>query len=107
VPPGTTQAAIAARLNNEGVNAFAAARFGDASAKFREAVARVPEAIYFFHLCLSLEHEGKFDEALTACNAVPLQTPPADLASRADAEIARIKEQARQQGIVLQPRSVD
>ena len=34
-----------------------------------DAVARVPEAKYFFNLCTSLLQEGKFGEALTACNA--------------------------------------
>jgi hypothetical protein len=91
------------RANNDGVDAFAAGRFGDASAKFREAVARMPEPIYFFHLCLSLYREGKLGEAMTACDAVHHQspTPTADLAARADTELARIHDEAHRQGIQL------
>ena len=52
-------------------------KYGEAAKKFREAVARVPEAKYFFNLCTSRLQEGKFDEALTACNAVEQEQPDA------------------------------
>ena len=89
-------------MNNDGVEAFAAGRFGDASANFREAVAREPQPIYFFHLCLSLDREGKLAEALTACDAVHHQSPTPDLAARADVELNRIRDEAHRQSIQLQ-----
>src|SRR5437762_9317683 len=48
-----SQVTIAANVNGEGVAAFSANNFGVASAKFIEAVARVPEPAYFFNVCLS------------------------------------------------------
>jgi len=90
---------IAARANNDGADAFAAGRFADASAKFRDAVAREPAPIYFFHLCLSLYREGKFTEALVACDAVHRRSPTPELAARAEVELTRILDEAHRQGI--------
>src|SRR5215213_2104061 len=64
-----SQADVAAKLNEEGKELMYAGKYPEASAKFREAVARVPEPKYFFNLCTSRFQEGKFGEALTACNA--------------------------------------
>src|SRR5262249_28721620 len=99
---GDSQVDVAARANNDGVGAFAAKRYGDASMKFKEAVARVPEPRYFFHLCLSLYQEGKFNEALVACDAVHHQPATPDLGARADTELDRIRAEAHRQGIDLQ-----
>ena len=63
------QAEIAAQLNEDGKNLMFAQKYAEASAKFADAVARVPEAKYFFNLCLSRYQEGKYGEALTACNS--------------------------------------
>ena len=52
-----------------------ASKYDEATAKFRDAVARVPEAKYFFNLCTSLFQEGKFGEALTACNSAAQEQP--------------------------------
>ena len=64
-----TQAEIAARENEEGKSLMFDGKYPDASAKFQNAVARVPEAKYFFNLCTSRFQEGRFGEALTACNS--------------------------------------
>ena len=64
-----TQAQIAERENEEGKELMFANKMAEASAKFQDAVARVPEPKYFFNLCTSRFAEGKFGEALTACNA--------------------------------------
>ncbi len=60
-----SQADIANRENDEGKELMYASKYPDASAKFRDAVARVPEPKYFLNLCASLYQEGKFGEALT------------------------------------------
>ena len=48
-----SQAEIAAKLNDEGKELMYGGHIAEASAKFAEAVARVPEAKYFFNLCTS------------------------------------------------------
>ena len=96
-----SQADIAAKLNDEGKDAMYAQNFGQASSKFREAVARVPEPKYFFNLCTSLFQEGKFDEALTACNAVGNNKPIPELQAKTDKLVGRIKDEAKTQGLEL------
>ena len=98
-----SQADIASKLNDEGKDAMYAQNFGQASSKFREAVARVPEPKYFFNLCTSLFQEGKFDEALTACNAVGNNKPIPELQAKTDKLVGRIKEEAKAQGLELHP----
>jgi hypothetical protein len=98
-----SQAEIAARLNDEGKTALLAGEPATASAKFREAVARVPEPSYFYNLCLSLYQEGKFGEALTACNAVENNDPTPALAQKTTKLMERIKAEAKRQAIQLEP----
>jgi hypothetical protein len=94
-----SQAEIAEKLNAEGKTFLFSNKYAEASAKFRLAVARVPEPGYFINLCTSLYHEGKFGEALTACNAVGNNNPSADQRGKADKLTNRIKEEAKAQGI--------
>jgi hypothetical protein len=94
-----SQAEIAEKLNGEGKTLLFSNKYAEASAKFRLAVARVPEPGYFINLCTSLYHEGKFGEALTACNAVGNNNPSADQRTKSDKLTARIKKEAEAQGI--------
>jgi hypothetical protein len=98
-PPAkkTTQAELAAHLGHQAEQLYAKASYADASSKLREAVARVPEARYFYNLCASLFMEGKYSEALTACDAVDRQSPSAELRQRTDGLLARIRDEARNQ----------
>jgi len=98
-----SQSEIAARLNDEGKTALLAGEYAKASGSFRSAVARVPEPSYFFNLCLSLYQEGKFGEALTACNAVENNEPPPALAQKTTKLVERIKDEAKRQRIRLEP----
>jgi len=100
-----TQAEIAARENDEGKQLMFAdpPKYAEASAKFQDAVARVPEAKYFFNLCTSRYQEGKFGEALTACNAVEKNGASEELKGKTLKLIDRIKDEAKAQGIDLQP----
>jgi tetratricopeptide (TPR) repeat protein len=101
-PPGTgSQAEIAARLNDEGKNLMYSGQYEAAGRKFREAVARVPEAKYFFNLCTALFQEGKFGEAMSACNAVARNQPTADQQRKTDKLLEKIREFAKEQGIDL------
>jgi len=70
-----TQAQIAAKLNQEGEALLAQGDYAGASAKFREAAARVPEARFFGNLCLSLTAEHKHAEARAACDAYAKLSP--------------------------------
>jgi hypothetical protein len=98
-----SQAEIAAKLNEEGKELMFGNKFAEASKKFQEAVARVPEAKYFVNLCLARFQEGKFDEALTACNAVDLNNPTEAVKAKADKLIEKIKESAKAQNLELHP----
>ena len=98
-----SQAEIAAKLNEEGKTLMFANKFAEATAKFRAAVARVPEPGYFVNLCTSLFQEGKFGEALTACNAVANNNPSADQRAKADRLTARIKDEAKAQNVSVEP----
>jgi TolA-binding protein len=102
MPADGAQVAIAARLVEEGRKLLAQKQYANATMKFREAVARVPEAKYFFHLCESLYQEGKFSEALVSCDAVRRSSPDSDLERKTRAQIQKIEAAARAQGIQLQ-----
>ena len=94
-----TQAEIAWQLNEDGKKLAVATKYADASAKFRDAVARVPQPPYFYNLCFTLYSEGKFSEALTACSAAKNLEPPAALVEKVENLMAHIKFEAHQQGI--------
>ncbi|HEU0034072.1 MAG TPA: hypothetical protein VFQ53_25770 [Kofleriaceae bacterium] len=98
-----SQAEIASNLNEEGKQLMYGQKYAEASAKFREAVARVPEAKYFFNLCLSLYQEGKFGEALTACDAVHKNNATPEQNGKADKLATKIKEEAKAQGHSIEP----
>jgi hypothetical protein len=98
-----SQAEIAAKLNDEGKELMFGNKFAEAAKKFQEAVARVPEAKYFVNLCLARFQEGKFDEALTACNAVELNNPTEAVKDKAAKLIGKINEAAKAQNLELHP----
>ncbi len=97
------QAEIAARLNEEGKQLMYAEKYAEAAAKFRDASARAPEAKYFFNLCTANFQLGKFDEALTACNAAENHSPTADQSQKISKLVQAIGEEAKKQGIELHP----
>jgi len=99
-----SQADIAAKLNEEGKAFMYADKYPEASAKFRDAVARVPEAKYFYNLCASLYKEGKFGEALTACNAASNSDTAAPALKEQASRLAQgVKEEAKRQGVDVEP----
>jgi hypothetical protein len=102
-PAFAQQADLAAKLNDEGKELMFAGKFAEASAKFRDAVARVPEPKYFFNLCTSLFQEGKFDEAMTACSAIDKNNPTPEQKAKTDKLIGKIKDEAAAQKIELHP----
>lgn len=99
-----SQADIAAKLNEEGKQFMYEAKYAEASAKFRDAVARVPEAKYFYNLCASLYKEGRFGEALTACNAASSSdTASPELKTQSTKLAQGVKDEAKKQGIDVEP----
>ena len=102
-PADGKQAQLADSLNQEGVTAMNIKQYAVATLKFREAAVRDPEPKYFYNLCTSLYFEGKYGEALTACNAVVRYDVPADLKSKADKQIGLIKDEAKRQNLDLTP----
>lgn len=97
---GPTQVEIAAKQNAEGVQAMDTRRYAIAVSRFREAAARVPEASYFFNLCMALYLEGRFGEALTACAAARINASAA-LSAKIEALVAQVRAEAERQHIVL------
>ena len=77
-----SQAEIAERENGEGKQLMFENKYSEASAKFMSAHSRVPEPKYFFNHCTSLFWEGKFGEALTACNAAMSRSASDPFAAR-------------------------
>lgn len=102
VASAESQAEIAARLNEEGKQLMYAEKYAEASAKFQDAHSRVPEPKYFYNHCLSLSQEGKFGEALTACNAADKNADD-KLKAKIAKLVEKIKEAAKAQGIELEP----
>ena len=102
-PPVGGQAAIAAKLDDDGKALVLKKRFTEASAKFRDAVARVPEPKYFLDLCISLYSEGKFSEALTACNAGTVNNPDAALMKKLNKATEDVKREAKRQRVDPSP----
>ena len=98
-----SQAEIASKLNDEGKALMYEGKYAEASAKFRDAGARVPEPKYFFNLCTSNYQQGKFDEAITACNAADKHSPSPELAGKIAKLVERIKGDAKAQNIELHP----
>lgn len=98
-----SQPEIASKDNEEGKELMFAGNYKDASAKFRDAAARVPEAKYFFNLCTSLYQEGKFGEALTACNSAEKNNPDDSLKGKISKLKTKLDEEAKAQGVTLTP----
>jgi hypothetical protein len=97
-----SQAEIAARENEEGKQLMFENKYGEASAKFMSAHSRVPEPKYFFNHCTSLFWEGKFGEALTACNAAD-KNADEKLKGKITAFEDKIRGEAQKQGVSLEP----
>src|SRR5436190_20567513 len=98
------QAEIAAKPTEEGKAFMYADQYTEASAKFRDAVARVPEAKYFYNLCASLFKEGRFGEALTACNAAGNSDTATPQLKQQSAALAQgVRDEAKKQGIDVEP----
>ena len=99
-----SQAEIAEKLNKEGRQLLFENKYPDATAKFRQAIARVPaEPKYFLNLCVSLFYEGKFGESLTACNAVGNNNPSPEQRTKSDQLTEKINKEAKAQGIPVEP----
>jgi tetratricopeptide (TPR) repeat protein len=103
LPALAQQQELAAQLNEEGKQLIYKGQYHEASEKFRQAVARSPEAKYFYNLCASLAQEGELAEAHTACVAVGNNNPTPELATKAQNLTQRIEADAKTRGIALQP----
>lgn len=98
----SSQADIAAKENDEGKQLMFENKYAEASVKFQSAHSRVPEPKYFFNHCTSLFWEGKFGEALTACNAADKNADDKLKAKIATFE-GKIRDEAKKQNITIEP----
>jgi hypothetical protein len=92
-----SQAELAEKLNEEGKELMYANKYPEASAKFRQAVARVAEPKYFFNLCVSLTNEGALNEAFNACTSAQ-GNATGELSTKTDKMITKIRDLAKSQG---------
>lgn len=97
-----SQAEIAEKLNEEGKELMYANKYPEATAKFRQAVARVNEPKYFFNLCVSLTNEGNLVEARANCYTAK-NNGNGEVVGKADKMMAKIEDLAKQQGTELPP----
>jgi hypothetical protein len=97
-----TQAQIAEKENEEGKQYMFENKYAEASAKFMSAHGRVPEPKYFFNHCTSLFWEGKFNDALDACNAADKNADD-KLKPKIAALEDKIKAEAQKQNYPLRP----
>jgi TolA-binding protein len=97
-----TQAQIAWDAAQAGIEHMKKDNYEEASSKFRDAVARMPEPAYFFNLCFALYQQGRFGEALVACHAVETNSPTPKLETKAKNLIVHIKTEASRQGIKVE-----
>jgi hypothetical protein len=96
------QLEIAEKLNEEGKSLMFKTRYVEATAKFRQAIARIPgEPKYYLNLCMSLFHEGKFGDAHNNCKTVERNNPNGDQRAKADKLAKLIEEEAAAQKIDL------
>ena len=93
--------AAAAKANDEGKALMYDAKYEEARAKFKDAVALDPLGIYLFNLCTADFQVGKFGEALEACKRVAATHPAATVQTKTDKLIVRIREEAKAQHVKL------
>lgn len=98
---GETQAEIAERSATEGQALFAQGKYAEASSRYMDAVARVPEPRYFYLLGQSKYREGKLAEALTAVDAAEKNNSNAALTVKIRELRTMITSEAKSQGIKL------
>ena len=100
-PTSTSQAEIAAKLNEEGKAEMDRNHYEEAAQKLKQAVARVPEPKYFFNLATAEFQLGHFDEAQTALIALEASSPSEQLAGKAKKLLQKVHDEAKAQGITL------
>ena len=100
--PKQSDAELANQANEAGKQLMYAGKFADASKKFRDAVAHGPTPVIYFNLCTSLFQEGKFGEALGACNSAD-SGADANLKPKIAKLAARIREEAKNQHLQVEP----
>jgi tetratricopeptide (TPR) repeat protein len=98
-----TQAEIAEKTNQQGIDLMMSSKYAEAADKFRDAATRAPQAKYFFNLCTALYQQGVFGAALSACDAVSHNQPTRELQTKTDKLSQKIKEDAKAQNIKLEP----
>jgi tetratricopeptide (TPR) repeat protein len=91
-----------AKSNQEGVELMLAGKYADAVPKFKDAVAHDPQAKYYFNLCTADYQLGKFRDALDACKAVGKLKAVAELQTKTDKLMAKIRTDAKAQKITIE-----
>jgi hypothetical protein len=93
-----TNAQRANALNDEGKDLMEQQRYGDASDRFQQATLLSQEGRFYFNLCVSRFHEGKFGLSLQACQAVEKAGADAKLKDKTNKMIGKVKEEIRKLG---------
>ncbi|MBT8493079.1 MAG: hypothetical protein KJO07_08470 [Deltaproteobacteria bacterium] len=86
-------------LNSQGKQLFSQQKFGEALAKFRQAVIVDPRGKYYFNVCFTLAQLKRWQDAVKACEAVAPNGADERLREKADELLANLRAQlAAQQG---------
>ena len=101
-PADDTPTDPAAKSNQEGVELMLAGKYADAVPKFKDAVSHDPQAKYYFNLCTADYQLAKFRDALDACKAVVKLKPVAELQTKTDKLMAKIRTDAKAQKIKIE-----
>ncbi len=83
-PPASDHRGEAEALNEQGKSKLQAADLAGAVAAFQQANALAPDPRYVFNMCLALEAQEQWDNAIGACRQARGMNPDAKLAERID-----------------------
>jgi len=87
----------AEELNDQGKSLFAEQKFEEALGKFRQALVLSAQGKYYFNVCFTLSQLQRYQEAITACEAVSSAGADDKLQSKADALLGNLRAQVQQQ----------
>jgi len=88
----------AEELNDQGKSLFAEQKFEEALGKFRQALVLSAQGKYYFNVCFTLSQLQRYQEAITACEAVSSAGGDDKLLAKTDTLLGNLRAQVQQSG---------